>query len=360
MNLTDQHLDKAVSRDIINTDQRAALLALAVEDDPTKSSPEEEQFRFISGFNDIFLAIGVGLFIAATVLAADLFDYRFASLAAAAIGMWLVSEILTARLRRAIPSMLAAGAFLVFAVWASVTLSGRYLETSNDDVNTAIALYGMAVSACLWAIVYFYRFRLPFSVFLIGGAFVWLGFLITLNLFSGLASLQSVNFREDLPASYALLSGVILFAIAMRCDRADPNRSSLNADYGFWLHLLAAPLIVHAIMYLVTGLTFGGLDSAANAKSAFSVVGLFAILAVVALIINRRAILVAALTYLGGALWYLMSQSERTANNAELLSILLISIFVIGLGIGWHSVRRILIQIPPLDRVENALFSKQV
>lgn len=360
MNLTEQHLDTAVSRDIIDADQRAALLALASAGDVANTAPEEEQFRFISGFNDIFLAIGVALFIAATMMTANLFNTNIVSLAASAAGMWLVSEILTARLRRAIPSMLAAGAFVGFAVWASTGLAVDLVQSADKDLTNAVSLYASAIAACVWALVYFIRFRLPFSILLVGGAAVWLGFLITTSVISGLSSLQDPFYLAELPASYALASGLLLFAIAMWFDRIDPYRTSLRADYGFWLHLLAAPLIVHAMMYLLTGLSFGGLDSGAMAGSALLVVGLFAALALVALIINRRAILVAALTYLGGALWYLMSQSERTANNAELLSILLISLFVIGLGVGWHSIRRALIQIPPLDRLDNALFSKQV
>ncbi|MCR9136947.1 MAG: hypothetical protein NXI27_13180 [Alphaproteobacteria bacterium] len=360
MNLTEQHLDTAVSRAIIDADQRSALMALATGDDIARSNTEEEQFRFISGFNDIFLAIGVALFIAAAMMAANLFDYSTLSLAVCALGMWLVSEVLTARLRRAIPSMLAAIAFVGFAVWASTMFVEGLTSALDPQMQNAVSLYGAAIGGCIWASLYLVRFRLPFSVLLVSGAVVWLGFLIVTNVFVGLSSLQEPIYFQQLPASYALASGLVLFGLAMWFDRIDPDRKSLRADYGFWLHLLAAPLIVHAMMYLITGLSFGGLDGGATAGSALLVVGLFAALALVALVINRRAILVAALTYLGGALWYLMSQSERTANNAELLSILLISIFVIGLGVGWHAIRRALIQVPPLDRLDHALFSKQV
>lgn len=360
MNLTEQHLDTAVSRAIIDADQRAALLALAASGYGAYGGREEEQFGFISGFNDIFLAIGVALFIAAAMMAANLFGYTFLSLTACAIGMWLVSEVLTARLRRAIPSMLASGAFAGFAVWASAGLIDGLAVGMEPDAQNAVTLYGTAIAGCVWTLLYFFRFRLPFSILLVSGAVVWLGFLIVTNIFAGLSSLQEPQYFQELPAAYALASGLALFGFAMWFDRIDPDRTTLRADYGFWLHLLAAPLIVHAIMYLITGLRFGRLDGGASAGSALLVVALFAALALIALVINRRAILVAALTYLGGALWYLMSQSERTANNAELLSILLISIFVIGLGVGWHAIRRTLIQVPPLDRLDHALFSKQV
>lgn len=359
MNLTEQHLDKAVSRAVITADQRAALLALAAER-PHDSRADEETFRFISGFNDIFLAIGVGLFIAAGFLTVALFDYGAAGLALAAAGLWLVSEILTARLRRAIPSMLAAAGFVVFATWASAVLTLDWLAPARTDTDGPWFYYAIGIAASLWSLVYFYRFRLPFATFLIGAALTLLGFLAVFNLIFSVATLEDALDYAVVPSLYALVSGLILFAIAIGFDRADPQRITRQADYGFWLHLLAAPLIVHAVMHMATGLSAGGVEVGTSATSALTVVGVFAVLAVVALVVNRRAILVAALTYLAGALWYLMSQSERTANNAELLSLLLISVLVIGLGVGWHTVRHVVLQVPPLGRMENALFSKKV
>ena len=360
MTLTEKQLDEAVLRNIIDVDQRAALLALARGEIAARPDSGEEQFRFITGFNDIFLAIGVALFITAAALTANLFNFSPIGLAICAAALWGLSEVLTARLRRAIPSMLAAAAFVVFAVWATSGLAVDLFDTNKKHLNGAIQAYAIGTSATFWSLLYFVRFRLPFSIFLLAASIVWLGFVLSVHVVAGALSIDDPWSLDRIPAYYALVSGLSVFAVAMMCDRVDPRRVSLKGDYGFWLHLLAAPLIVHAVMFLATGLEFGGLDSGATMRSALLVVVLFGLLCAVALIVNRRAVLVAALTYLGGAVWYLMSQSDRTANNAELLSIMLISLFVIGLGVGWHAVRRRLIQIPPLDRLDHVLFSKQV
>ncbi len=363
MNLTQDHLETALKRNIITVEQRAALQALAHE--PTqRATPEpnsEEQFRFITGFNDIFLAIGVILFIVAMSLVANqLFDFSFTGYLFVTATMWLISEILATRLRRAIPSMLAAGAFVVFALLATNSAIERFAGTLSAASGDVFQLYGLSIAACFWTIVYFYRFRLPFSVILIGGAFVSLGFLIVMSVFAGFSNGSTLFDSPLLPAVYALVSGLLILTMALRCDRADPERVSRRADYGFWLHLLAAPLIVHAMMYLIAGLSTGDLEGAISVGSALRVVAIFIALAIFALVINRRAILVATLTYLGAAVWYLISRNAGTADNAVLLTMLIISLFVIGLGIGWHPIRRTLMRIPPLNCVGHSILSKQV
>lgn len=363
MNLTQDHLETALTRNIITVEQRDALRELAHEpaERATVEQNSDERFRFITGFNDIFLAIGVILFIVAmSLVASQLFDLHFTGYLFVAATMWLISEILATRLRRAIPSMLAAGAFVVFALFATDSAIDRFSGSSGVFSDDVMQLYGLSIAACIWTLAYFYRFRLPFSVIMIGGAFVSLGFLITMSVFAGISTGSTLFDRPLVPAIYALVSGLILLAIALRYDRADPERVSLKADYGFWLHLLAAPLIVHAMMYLVAGLSSVSVESVISVGSAIRVVAIFLVLAVFALVINRRAILVATLTYLGIALWYLISRNAGTADNAVLLTMLIISLFVIGLGIGWHPIRRTLMRVPPLNCIGHSFLSKQV
>ena len=55
---------------------------------------------------------------------------------------------------------------------------------------------------------------------------------------------------------FALLLGIGVFLFAMWWDASDPVRQTRRSDVAFWLHLLAAPLIVHPIFSLL-GLTDG-------------------------------------------------------------------------------------------------------
>ncbi len=92
--------------------------------------------------------------------------------------------------------------------------------------------------------------------------------------------------------SAALVLGVGVFLFAMWWDASDPRRETRRSDVAFWLHLLAAPLIVHPVFSLL-GLT----DGAASTLDAAVVILLYVVLGLVALAIDRRALLVSALAY---------------------------------------------------------------
>ena len=50
---------------------------------------------------------------------------------------------------------------------------------------------------------------------------------------------------------FVLLLGIGVFLFAMRWDSSDPTRTTRRSDVAFWLHLLAAPMIVHPIFTLL-------------------------------------------------------------------------------------------------------------
>jgi hypothetical protein len=45
--------------------------------------------------------------------------------------------------------------------------------------------------------------------------------------------------------------GLRVFAAAMSFDLSDRDRMTRRSDCAFWLHLLAAPLIVHSLISLI-------------------------------------------------------------------------------------------------------------
>ena len=66
-------LDKAVERGILSADQLAQLRSLAQTDEPQLAEPEDdEKLRFVSGFSDIFVTLGIGLFAWAVIYFAEL------------------------------------------------------------------------------------------------------------------------------------------------------------------------------------------------------------------------------------------------------------------------------------------------
>ena len=78
-----------------------------------------------------------------------------------------------------------------------------------------------------------------------------------------------------------------------------PRRS----DVAFWLHLLAAPLLVHPI-FTVLGVTGGHADLG----QALAVVVLYVAIALISLAVDRRALMVSALTYVLFAFSALLKQ----------------------------------------------------
>jgi hypothetical protein len=127
-------------------------------------------------------------------------------------------------------------------------------------------------------------------------------------------------------------------------DLSDPGRRTPRADNAFWLHLVAAPLIVHSVAGAITGqetdLTFG---------QAGAVLGVLSGLGLVALIIDRRALLVAGLAYLGVAVAVLVRGAAIDTGSVLAITLLVVGTAVVLLGTGWRTARRAVVEtlVPP-------------
>ena len=107
-----------------------------------------------------------------------------------------------------------------------------------------------------------------------------------------------------------LILGLGIFSIAMRFDLSDPERVTRRTDIAFWLHLLAAPLIVHP---LVSGML--GDARLPDAATAGAILAIFAALGAVAVLVDRRALLVSGLSYAGIAFATLLRADGRRLRN---------------------------------------------
>jgi hypothetical protein len=127
----------------------------------------------------------------------------------------------------------------------------------------------------------------------------------------------------------------------------------LRADNAFWLHLLAAPLIVHSLIWLMTPLLSAQPASVPgpywlNMSSALAtgIVVIFAALAVVAIVIDRRALLVSGLAYLGTAIGYAIGGGTAASGRVPLAvagTLTLLGALVLVLGVGWVPLRQRLV-----------------
>ena len=126
----------------------------------------------------------------------------------------------------------------------------------------------------------------------------------------------------------------------MKFDMSDRNRLTQRTDIAFWLHLLAAPLIVHSVVYPLMA------ESALSTGTAVAIVSLFAVLSLIALAVDRRALLVSSLLYLGYASAQILTWSGIGTESVG-FAVLIVGGTVLTLSVAWQPMRRIVLLILP-------------
>jgi hypothetical protein len=300
-------------------------------------------FHCFAGFAMSFLALGI--IILATGLggiASEVFGLHFDGVigwddvgltAALAAIAWVVGEWVTGRLRMPLASLITSSTFaLAFA--ATVMLALASAEILDPDAgrsqSIAIALVGLG------GLLYYVRFRLPFTMLIMGGS---VAFLVYRAIETQLGGNAEASFQL-----YAGIIGLGAFAVALFYELKDPKRATRLSENAFWLHLIAAPLLVFA---LTGGQEAMDIASAGDAVRVFLVV---AVLGLIALMIDRRAFIVSALLYLAGAVAYAISQSGMPSNIQFASTALILGVFVVGLALGWQLLRGAFLRALP-DRV---------
>jgi hypothetical protein len=359
----DADLDAAVAQGIVTAEQASALRDLAKRRERERAIElgHEERFRFLRGFNDVFFSIGVLLFLAGFYnLMLPPTAWSFAATAAVA---WGLAELVVARLRLVLPGILLAAAFVLFVFLASLYLpveSWLGMEIQFQRLPSAFSILqalqyypggplmfaARAVVAAAAAGLFYRRFKLPFALLPLAASLVVAA--------TGVASFLVPRAAAIVDTIVLLLCGLGVFAAAMAFDTSDRERLTRRADCAFWLHLLAAPLIVHSVISLVSsplagilGRPAGPLTRDMNAELALAVALVVAVLAVVALLIDRRALLVSGLAYLGGAIFYALARSGVRTDPSFVVAatLVILGAFVLTLGAGWVPLRRLLLAL---------------
>jgi len=335
------------------TAEAAEALRIHVASLHATPSVDEEHFRLITGFNDIFVSIACLLVIFAvaavgtTIVAAPLGGVLVA------FASWVMAEAFTRRRRMALPSIILVLAFVLglgfaavgglehafpkHAVHESYMVEGRqhrWTHWEHHPWQTALMTLGGAVAAGLGAILHWRRFHVAITIAVAVGA---------LAMFV-LASVAAIRNEppggNPLIAPAALVCGLAVFTYAMRWDMSDRARTTQRSDIAFWLHLVAAPLIAHPLFYWM-GVTGG---ESIGALKAFGVLAIYLAFAAVALAIDRRALLVSALAYVLIALAQLFRSYGAIELNVALTA-LVIGSALLGLSAWWHAIRRQLIGV---------------
>jgi hypothetical protein len=370
------------------SDIRAAVEGGAISDEAAKrfeaflkarNDPDRmldpENLRFLSNFNDIFLTIGIvilmtGLGFLSWIAASNVFGIngifdgpgpspevinrlKMAMALVPAlliVGAWLLAEYFCGKRRLLLPSM-ALSVTIVSAAAALVTI--LMMPTTDAEIERASDVEGMFFglsyagfgAATFASAAIFWRFRLPFSLFLLAGSIAGLFYTLVWNLLGG---------DQVFSGATMLGAGVATLVVAIWFDMRDPMRSSRTSDHAFWLHLAAAPQIIFGVRGLILGSGFAP-AGAADATVMLVVLIAFGLLS---LALNRRALIVSGLLTFGGTLWVLVNSF---GGGGDVLTNVMLTALIVGgaivlLGGGWRTARRALLKLIPSQGLSGRIF----
>ena len=370
-----QELDDAVAAGVI-TEEAANALRAYIERERTIAIPDEEQFRLITGFNDIFVSIAAAILLFAVgwigqsigqatgLYISDNGDVGPSFLAPLAVAAtsWGLALFFTAKRRMALPSILLLLAFvggvLVTSAFVLVQIIGP--DRFNDDNQLLGATVGgvSAAIAAVGAFIHWRRFHVPITV--AAGAAAVAG--LFLAVIVGIVQPGNSHSAMNLIVSFVLVLGIGMFLFAMWWDASDRARLTRRSDVAFWLHLLAAPMIAHPIFTLL-----GVMNGNVGTGVGLLVVGLYILFGLTALAVDRRALLVSALAYVLYALTELFKRFGAVELNIALTALVIGSALLL-LSAYWHQARRIVVKqlpsnlqarLPNLDRPAAVPVSQQ-
>jgi MFS family permease len=337
--ISDDVLEQGVVRGIVTSQQAADLRALALElrPAPLPEPEDDEKLRLVSGFSDIFVTLGLALFTGALGYLTERLGLA-TMWSILAVAAWLLAEFFTRRRRMALPSIALLVLFAVSVFCASthglsaifgVAVVPDFPETFG--VSDSLVFLGSALITLALTTLHYWRFRVPITI-AAGAAALGLALI-------SLIGAVAPGFVEGHLKLLVLLAGLGVFALAMRFDLSDPQRATRRTDIAFWLHLLAAPMIVHPLVAQLSE----GTDMSTVAPAILAV---FLALGIVAVMIDRRAMLVSGLIYAGYALASLF-QRVGFADTTTPLTALALGAFVLLLSAGWRPVRAGLLKLLP-------------
>jgi hypothetical protein len=322
---TDDDLTNAVGQGIFHEDSVQQFRHYIARSKNT-NLVDEENFRLISGFNDVFVVIASGLLLVSVAwLGATVVPWLGALLCS--ITSWGLAEYFVRQRRMALP---AIGLLLSF-LGGIFALPILFYEFNQQEIaESTIVISGILTAVA--ARLHWLRFKVPVTVAVGTAAAVVcaLATIVTIFLLT-LTTLQPLIFA----------GGIVTFFVAMVWDSADRKRQTRRSDVAFWLHLVAAPMIVHPI-FTALGI-LGGIESVANSMI---VIGLYIVLALISIAVDRRAIMVSALVYVVYAFSSLLDNYGMVSYSFAITG-LCIGATLLILSAFWQSSRKSVLKFVP-------------
>ena len=333
-------LRAAVGAGIVTEAQAASLASLADSRRGARTdlAAGDEPFELFRGFNEVFIIIGLLILavgwtsVVGISYATNITNPQQAAILYGSIGtmfIWGMSEYFIRHRRMVGPAIALSTLFTVNAAIALTAYFAQPFMVVQQDYGSLPLPFILGTIALG---IFWYRFRVPFAM-----AMIAVGFFIVAILM-GATSQGTPQDPSDLfllsaggPFAWiTLVVGLAVFALAMAFDMSDPHRVTRRSTNGFWLHVVAAPALVNTLALTL-------LDRDAH----WSLLGVMMIFGLVAIIIDRRSFLIAAIGYIV-TLTGTVFDGETTA-----LTVLFLGVMLLFIGALWEKLRARLLRLMP-------------
>jgi hypothetical protein len=320
---TDEDLNLAVDKGVFTDESVEEFRKLQTS---LKSTPsvDEENFRLVGGFNDIFIVIACLLLLFSTLwVLKSTAESDSIGLLVFTILSWCLSEFFVLKRKMALPAIVLLLSFV-----------GGAFSLSISALSLSFELSAVAATAITSVAAYFHwrRFGVPITI-AVGTAAV-VGLLVSV-----IVSILPV--AKDWLLSIVFLCGIFTFAFAMFWDSSDTSRTTSKSDTAFWLHLLSAPMIIHPVFS-----SLGVLNGNESLSSMLIVFILYLFMTSISIVIDRRAFMVSSLVYVLYALSTLIKIYGGVGYSFALTGVCMGGALLL-LSAYWNPVRSVLVDKLP-------------
>lgn len=324
---SNEDLNNAVSKGIF-TQASVDDFKKSLASDHSSHEGDNENFRLVGGFNDIFVVIACALLLFSSLWMVDSISPAFSYLVFSLIA-WGLAEFFVRKRKMALPAIM-----LLLSFSGGVYFLGLELFDGLGFDKTSIVSVGL--SAVL-TYAHWLRFRVPITIAAAAASVIT--YLVIKLLFN-------YQIAQDYILGLLFVCGVVAFALAMFWDTKDRQRISHKSDVAFWLHLLSAPLIIHPVF---TGL---GLDKGNDSMmSMLIIMGLYILMTLISLIVDRRAFMVSSLVYVIYAIFDVLKVYGDVSYSLALTGVFIGSALLL-LSAFWQKARtRLVLKLP--EKVKN-------
>ena len=322
------------------SDEKRAAAGSALLAEDALEAEESEQPRFVRGFHDILITIGIVVALVGL--------WGIGSLFAVFPAIVILSEILIRRQRLALPAVALTVALAHWTVMFALLVVEVAAPEGFDTLTNWLMV--LPIFATVLA-VFYWRYRVPLALAATLLSLFLLAMDIVLVLIAkAFGSTEALAEHHGLASSVFLISALGIFSAAMSYDIADPTRKSRQSDVAFWLHLAAAPALLYAMLSFiflrnVSGEWWGDATSPSDAAAVLAIVIAFML---IGLIIDRRAFVTSGLLSLGLAIWTILQRGGVDFSDYFSVTVLAVGVVVLMIGIFWQVLRRAIVSVLPV------------